>query len=314
MSQKAAAEDLLVLARRERLDDGDERRLELSLNASRELSLLYEAGVGFDAEASLLPGDEARTAQLVERTLRELDRQTRSDGTVPPKAVGSSRLRGPRSGARYFALSVACGALLTVTVASAWQYARGRWFAPQSTTLAQPGGPQPVLSAPAAAKPPTLPDVAAPSLAIERSPASSPPPALASASPNPLAAPSTKPLLSARELFTRGSVARRGGDVEAAIQLYEELCASYPGSVEAEDARLVLGNLRLEQRSPRAALNQFESYGSGALSLEALWGKAQALRRLQSPEERAVLEQLLRDYPASPYVAAAKKRLEQLAP
>jgi hypothetical protein len=77
---------------------------------------------------------------------------------------------------------------------------------------------------------------------------------------------------------------------------------------------LVLGNLRLEQRSPRAALNQFESYGSGALSLEALWGKAEALRKLQSPEERGVLEQLLRDYPDSPYAAAAKKRLQQLSP
>jgi TolA-binding protein len=310
MSQKTAAEDLLVLARRERLDAGDERRLELSLNASRELSLLYEAGVGFDAEASLLPGDEARTAQLVERTLRERDRQLRAHGTVPPETDGRHRLRGPRSGARYFALSVACGALLTVTIASAWQYARERWFPAQSTSLAAPVGPRPVVTPTPPESPPARPDVAPPSTASERAESR----VVTSASSKPLPPPSAKSQLSARELFTRGSVARRRGDVEVAIQLYEELCASYPGSVEAEDARLVLGNLRLEQRSPRAALSQFESYGSGALSLEALWGKAQALRKLQSPEERAALEQLLRDYPASPYAAAAKKRLEQLAP
>jgi TolA-binding protein len=314
MSQKATAEDLLVLARRERLDAGDERRLELTLSSSRELSLLYDAGVGFDAEASLLPGDEARASQLVERTLRELDRQTRSEGTMPPKAVGFSRWVGPRSGARYFAFSVACGALLTVTVASAWQYARGRWFTTQSTTLAQPVAPRQVVSPAAPAKPLALPDVAAPAMASERLASPAPSAALTSASAKPLAAPSARPQPSARELFTRGSVARRGGDVEAAIQLYEELCAIYPDSVEAKDARLVLGNLRLEQRSPRAALSQFENYGSGALSLEALWGKAQALRKLESPEERAVLEQLLQDFPTSPYAAAAKKRLEQLAP
>ena len=63
MSRNAAPEDLLVRARRQQLDDADERRLELSLSSSRELSLLYEAGVGFDAEASVLPGDEARAAQ-----------------------------------------------------------------------------------------------------------------------------------------------------------------------------------------------------------------------------------------------------------
>ena len=290
MSRNAAPEDLLVRARRQQLDDEDERRLELSLNSSRELSLLYEAGVGFDAEASVLPGDEARAARLVDSALGELDQQRPT--------------RRGRRAARYFALSVACGVLLSVAGASAWQYARGRWFPAAAVEL-------PIQRAPRSA-PPVSP-AAQPGAALTppSQPAVSEQPA--DAAPKAPAASSAKAKPSARELFTRASSARRRGDIEAAITLYEELVTSHPSSVEAEDARLVLGNLRLEQRAPRAALNQFESYGSGALSLEALWGKAEALRKLQSPEERAVLSQLVRDYPDSPYAAAAKKRLQQLA-
>jgi TolA-binding protein len=87
----------------------------------------------------------------------------------------------------------------------------------------------------------------------------------------------------------------------------------YPSSLEAEDAKVLRGNLLLGQRSPRAALRQFEDYRSGALSLEALWGRAQALRKLESPDERAILTELVQNYPHSPYAEAAEKRLRELA-
>jgi len=83
--------------------------------------------------------------------------------------------------------------------------------------------------------------------------------------------------------------------------------------VEAEDAKVLRGNLLLSQRSPHAALRQFEDYHSGALSLEALWGRAQALRKLGSPDEQAILSELVRNYPGSPYAEAAEKRLRELA-
>jgi len=76
---------------------------------------------------------------------------------------------------------------------------------------------------------------------------------------------------------------------------------------------VLIGNLLLDQRSPDAALREFEHYGSGALTPEALWGQAQALRKLASPDERAALERLARDYPGSPYASAAQKRLRELA-
>jgi TolA-binding protein len=117
---------------------------------------------------------------------------------------------------------------------------------------------------------------------------------------------------SASQLFADASEARRAGDVETAIVLYQRLCAEYPSSVEAGDAKVLMGNLLLSQRSPRAALREFEGYGSGALTAEALWGQAQALRKLGSPDERAVLERLARDYASSPYAGAAQKRLQEL--
>jgi hypothetical protein len=70
--------------------------------------------------------------------------------------------------------------------------------------------------------------------------------------------------------------------------------------------------LRLNQRAPGAALGEFEQYGSGALTPEALWGRARALRGLKSPDERQVLERILREYPDSPYASGARQRLEQL--
>jgi TolA-binding protein len=310
MTRTAAAEDLLVGARRNELDEDEERRLELSLNASRELSLLYEAGIGFDAEACLLPGDEARTAQLVQRALNEHARQVLPTVSPTRGALAVPSAARPRAGARYFALSVACGALLSVAVASAWQAAQQRWFAPIAARQA-PSPARPPATATAVARPSSGAPVAAEVAALPSEPPVSP--QGAGAVSKPPGVPSSKPSFSPRELFTRASAARRSGDIEAAIGMYEELCAKYPSSVEAEDARLVLGNLRLEQRSPRAALSQFENYGSGALSLEAMWGKAQALRKLESPEERTVLEALVRDYPSSPYAAAAKKRLQELA-
>jgi hypothetical protein len=274
MSRSFAPEDLLVHARRDRITDEDERRLELSLNASRELSLLYEAGIGFDAEARLQAGDDARAAELVKRTLHELERQP-------------AQRPGVRPSPRYFALSVACGVLLSVAAASAWQYASERWLAPRA--LERPGralvAPQPVGTGPAepraSSEPPAAPSAVAPE------PVTLPPPRIVPGSPAASAGSSPAP---------------------------DALGRRYPDSVEAQDARVLLGNLRLEQRSPRAALNQFESYGGGPLSLEALWGKAEALRKLNSPEERAVLEQVLREHPSSPYAGAARKRLQQLSP
>lgn len=320
MSRHGAHEDLLVRARRGELGEAEERRLEAALQSSRELALLYEAGVEFDRGARLLPGDEARMNALVERTLARLEAQGRLSSSS--RDVAQSRWSSRRlmlSALRVFAASLVLGSLLSFAFAKGWEYARREQASPQRVAEAQ--------SAPAR--------TAAPRSARQAAGTAEPEPALPAEAPDPAqsragegravsstgqprglvsAPPKAVEPLAPSELFARASEARRKGDIEGAIALYESLCNAHPDSIEARDARLLLGNLRLGQRAPREALQEFENYGAGALTLEALWGRAQALRKLGSPEERAVLERLLREHPSSPYEAAARKRLQQLPP
>jgi TolA-binding protein len=201
-----------------------------------------------------------------------------------------------------------------VALASAWQYlehvrrAPARDAQPAAQLTARPTRVTPPSRASAQSVDPA-PSAALEEHALLREP--TPARARGPATPTAKSAPESKP--GAAELFAVASAARRAGDIEAAIASYERLCQEHPGSLEAKDARILLGNLRLSQRAPRAALEQFENYGSGALSLEAAWGRAQALRKLESPEERRVLEGIVRDFPRSPYASAARKRLEELA-
>jgi TolA-binding protein len=314
MSHQVSAEDLLVLARQCKLSEEDERRFEIAMQSSRELECLYDAGLHFDQEAGVLSGDEKRLGQLVSRALERLDQ---SHDRSPASRAGAAALPEPalarpyrtRSAFRYFAGSMGLGTLLCVTLASAWTYVEKR--------ATQQQAQQAQKASPARASTAAGRRLASPAPTPSRAPASvssEPLGALPHRSPVP-AAPRqvTAEQLSSSELFARANQARRSGDIEQAISLYERLAQAYPGSIEAEDAKILRGNLLLMQRSPRAALRQFEEYHSGALSLEALWGRAQALRKLESPDERAVLIELVRDHPDSPYTDAAKKRLNELA-
>ena len=311
MSDKAAAEDLLVLARQCKLSEDQERRFELAVQSSRELECLYDAGLHFDDEAGLESGDEVRFGRLVAGTLARLDQAHRAaaPGSVRGAHPAAARPSRAASIARYFAASLALGLLLCVGLASAWDYVEKRAAQAHERELSARAAasrrvtPQPAFTAP------TLPVAPEPLPVV-----ASAQPAFGAKVPTahglPSAAAESRP--SAAELFARANELRRNGDIEAAITLYERLNREHPRSTEAEDAKVLSGNLLLSQRSPRAALRQFEEYHSAALSLEALWGQAQALKKLNSPDESMILNQLMRDYPESPYAAAARNRLREL--
>ena len=317
MSREVPVEDLLVLARQCKLSEEQERRFEIAKQSSRELECLYDAGLHFDDEASLLSGDETRVRALIARTLERIEQ---SDGVSAPRAAGASPLAAARATraslvVRYFAASLGFGLLLCVTLASAWDYVekRAAQRAQQARELSAHSIANRKPKRPAPAHPPApeaLP-VPATGSALSDASAGRPPPV-----PVPVdlgrKVTASDERLSSSELFARANQARRKGDIEDAISLYERLGQEYPRSIEAQDAKILRGNLLLSQRLPRAALRQFEDYHSGALSLEALWGRAQALRKLESPDELAVLVELLRDYPASPYAEVARKRLHEL--
>lgn len=309
MTRLAGAEDLLVLARQNRLSEEAERRFDVAVQSSRELELLYRAGVGFDADAELMPGDETRSAALVARTLAALE----------PRAVTRPRRYGGLV-ARALGTGVLLGLVLSVALASAWQYAEKRLhpthadapamsrstpqLTPVSAPRSEPIAPVNEPSEPTPREPPSKPVLA-------RSSASSVSTAAPSAAPATQTAPSA---VTAAELFARANAARRSGDIETALTEYRELCARYPTSVEADDAKVLIGKLLLSQRSPRAALHELEGYHGDALADEALWARAEALHKLGSADERAVLQELVARHPDSPYAEAARKRLLELGP
>ncbi len=120
--------------------------------------------------------------------------------------------------------------------------------------------------------------------------------------------------LSAEQLLQKANLARRNGDTKEAIRLFRRLQREYSGSREAGLSLVALGTLLLEQGQTTLALEQFNRYlaaGAGAaLTAEALYGKGRTLAQLGlADQERGTWHRLLAEYPKSPYVTHANRRL-----
>jgi len=122
--------------------------------------------------------------------------------------------------------------------------------------------------------------------------------------------------LSAAQLFSDANQARRSSNPARATELYRLLQRKFPGSQEAQLSLVTLGSLQLNGGNASGALATFNRYlsrGGRSLEAEALYGKAQALRRLgRTGEERSVWERLLARYPGSGYAPQARERLDSL--
>ncbi len=313
-------EDLLALARRSALPESSEARLREALAEAPELRVLHEAGLAFEAQAPVLAGDDARIERMASRVLKST-RLIR----LSPRAVLALK-----SGA--LALLIAGIAVAAIRV-SRWHphasssavsvHAPGANLAhdqrlvpvphePAESEAPNPKNPEPTASRSKVgiflAKSGVLASGAAPSAAAA-TPSTAPPAPSASAPPE-------SKYRSASELFAEANQARVAGDVPKAIAISELLEQTFPSSTEGITTHLSLGVLYLQQGQPNQALGEFKIYrhiGSSALMAEALWGEEQALQQLgQASDERAVLEELLANYPHSAYVGAAEKRLAAL--
>lgn len=122
--------------------------------------------------------------------------------------------------------------------------------------------------------------------------------------------------LSAAQLFSDANQARRASNPARATELYRLLQRKFPRSQEAQLSLVTLGSLQLNGGNAGGALatfNRYLSHGGRSLEAEALYGKAQALRRLgRTSEERSVWERLLARYPGSGYAPQARERLDSL--
>src|SRR5450432_3274599 len=203
-------------------------------------------------------------------------------------------------------------AVLIAGVASA-AIELSRWH-PRSTGSASPGVQKRL--APTLANDQRLVPVTPEPSSLEAPPATEAASVLAAGSVLSPSPPAASKFKSPSELFADANRARLQGDVPKAIAVSQQLEANFPSSTEGITTHLSLGVLYQQQGQPALALQEFKTYrhiGSSTLMAEALWGEEQALQQLGRPnEERAVLEELLQNYPHSVYAAAAEKRLAAL--
>jgi len=146
-------------------------------------------------------------------------------------------------------------------------------------------------------------------------------PSVTSAALQPPAAGITAPAVdsaAASVVLARAEQARAQRRFADATRLYDDLAARFPGSREEIVARVLHGQLLLdEMHDAPSALRWFERYlasePAGALAEEARLGRAQALQlRGSRDDERAAWDELLRKHPASVHAGAARARLGAL--
>jgi TolA-binding protein len=299
---KDSPEDLSARSRRVTLGETDERRLGLALESSHESRLLHQAGLDFDAEDAVLPGDEAVADRVAKRVLTQV------------RAVRELRRSKPAGRRRLSRWAFAAAAALLSAIATAGTMIAVRHFettAGYREWLEAPAEKTPVVKAP-------LPLETA--VRAEPPPSSVPSVAVEAAVPTPAPTPKSKAerptsAENAAELFASASLARREGGSAAAIALYDSLQSRYPNSPEARAADLPLGMLHLQRGQARQALVHFQRLRQknprGQMASEALWGEAQALSSLgRSADAARAYAEIAEKYPASPYAAAARSKLE----
>jgi tetratricopeptide (TPR) repeat protein len=119
----------------------------------------------------------------------------------------------------------------------------------------------------------------------------------------------------AARLFDAANASRRRGDHEEAATAYGRLMAEHPDSPEAHESLVALGRMWLDDGEPARALPRFDEYvrRGGALTAEAMLGRALALGRLgRTEEERSAWSTLADAYPDGVHAERARARLAEL--
>jgi TolA-binding protein len=291
--------DLLSLARRGPITRDESRELAAWVEGSPEARVLSEAAGVFDRDSSAQLGDDALLARIAARAVE----------LKIPAAPAPSR---PRKRASVLLLAAALVVVVSAATASSARLRHGAaaMFASlggRSASDATPAAPMTAAPAPAPS--------AAPEETTPTTPEVAPEPAVSPAQP----APSTRAAAAekASALFGRANAKRLAGDEAGSLALYRELGEKFPGTPEAFMAEMSLGKMLLAKGDAAGALVHFRRYASsgGPLAVEAMWGQADALRRLgKTSDERRVLEKLLDSYPDSAYATAARKRLGSVSP
>jgi len=117
------------------------------------------------------------------------------------------------------------------------------------------------------------------------------------------------------DVLVRAQELRAARDWAGAARAYRELIRRFAGSAEANSATVSLAQIELGKLGkPGKALDRFDAYLSrhpaGPLALEALFGRARALRALgRTGEEREALERFVARFPNALQAQEARQRL-----
>ncbi len=240
------------------------------------------------------------------------------------------RAKRPRTGKRRRAASLLVGGLVLLSVSAAAAHVLGvaPWQASVAGVGAAAGNPDEptaavAVRAPQAVRAP-LP-APAPSASAPGTDRDGPASMAATAPPKAPPLPSTQATPSAQAksgsaqaLFGEANALRRRRRWDEAIARYEQLATRFPDSAEARLSRAIVARLKLDRGDATGAASDYDRYlkqRGGALTEEALVGRARALEKAGQPKaERAVWQQLLTRFPDSVHATRARRRIKALSP
>lgn len=281
--------ELVVRARRGELSPAEVAALDAHLELCASCRGTHRLGADFDQVAVLQTEDGARISRLSEVAR---DWAFAQQG-APVRTRGRARSR------LALALVAACTLLIAAGASAAYAVYAARRVVEVGVVPRPPVAPQKSAAV-----------AVAPQVAVSPAVAAVEAPAPVQQAARPVARES------AAELLERANRARRAGETQQAIGLFRELTQRHSGSGEARLAEVRLGNLLLERGQPRAAIAEFDRHlaRGGSLAPEALYGRARALGALgDQAAERKAWAALVRDYPGSPYVGFAERRLKAIS-
>ena len=294
------ATDLAERQRRAQFSSAERLALEAHLSQCLSCRTARQLLADFEQVGAVEPQDGAQIERLAALARARLS---------PPLAPRKQRLGAP--GVRALLLAAALVLLMGSAAASTWWRAKSA-AVPAPRAVRQP--PLDVRVVAAAVLPPPAAAPACSASSIADAPASQA--HVASSAANAVPAPIAS-VGSAAELLRQAGDAKRRGDSNAAVELYQKLHVQYPSSPEALLSHVSLGRLFAEAGRSRRALAEFDRYLSGArggvLVPEALYGRARTLTSLgDRAEEARAWQRLLHDFPDSAYAAPARRRLAEL--
>ena len=137
-------------------------------------------------------------------------------------------------------------------------------------------------------------------------------PSVAPRALEPARAPDSAP---AADLLLSASRARAERRFELARETYRRVIERYPGTRQAQIARVSAGDLELERGDARAAEALYRAAAQDPeIGAEALFGLAEAYRALgRDADERRALALFEQRHPHNPLARAARERLAELA-